>query len=257
MFVSPDENTQIYYQVHGSDDAPCVIFAHGAGGNAASWWQQVPHFSANYRVITFDHRGFARSSCSSEHFSVLFFEKDVLAIMDQENIEKAALICQSMGGWTGVRLAAFHPDRVSCLLLANTPGAIPSDELMRELRELPAKTDAPTVATRAVSDVFRERAPEYAYLYQCINNFTTQLPPIANIMSPEVFLNADELAAFHVPTMILSSDLDGIFPRALLEASAARIGAETAHVANSGHSTYFEQPQKFNEIADSFLKRHC
>ena len=31
---------EIYYEMHG--DGPAITFAHGRGGNAASWWQQVP-----------------------------------------------------------------------------------------------------------------------------------------------------------------------------------------------------------------------
>ena len=56
----------IYYEVHGSGSA--VVFAHGMGGNAMSWWQQVPHFARRYRVISFDHRGFARSPCPAPEF---------------------------------------------------------------------------------------------------------------------------------------------------------------------------------------------
>ena len=33
---------RIYYEVHG--DGPAIVFAHGAGGNAASWWQQIAHY---------------------------------------------------------------------------------------------------------------------------------------------------------------------------------------------------------------------
>ena len=38
---------QLHYEVHGPaiGSAPAIIFAHGAGGNGLSWWQQVPAFS--------------------------------------------------------------------------------------------------------------------------------------------------------------------------------------------------------------------
>ncbi|HEY6597933.1 MAG TPA: alpha/beta hydrolase, partial [Pseudomonadales bacterium] len=91
---------EIYYEVTGN--GPALLFAHGAGGNAASWWQQVPAFSGDHRVITFDHRGFGRSRCAAEQFSAAAFDADALAILDAEKIDRAAVICQSMGGWTGV-----------------------------------------------------------------------------------------------------------------------------------------------------------
>ena len=45
--------TSIYYDTYGEPGRPAIVFAHGAGGNAASWWQQVPVFSADHHVIVF------------------------------------------------------------------------------------------------------------------------------------------------------------------------------------------------------------
>lgn len=255
MFVKTADNIEIYYEVQGPEAAPCIVFAHGAGGNAASWWQQVPHFAKDYRVITFDHRGFARSKCSAEQFSAVQFEKDVLAILDQENIQKTAIVCQSMGGWTGVRLAAFHPERVSCLLLGNTPGAIFTEELLQNMRKLPLGPDAPPVASLAISAEFRTRWPEGGGLYQSLNDMTVVTPPINKIMEREAFLTEADIEKFSTPTIIISSDLDTIFPQALLEATAVKISAEIVHVLNSGHSTYFEQPESFNDIVSTFLEQ--
>ncbi len=49
----------LYYELHGS--GPAVVFAHGAGGNHLSWWQQIPVFSPRFRCIPFDHRAFGLS----------------------------------------------------------------------------------------------------------------------------------------------------------------------------------------------------
>ncbi len=53
--------TELYYESHGEDSAPAIIFAHGRGGNHMSWWQQVAAFSAEHRCVTFDHRGWGAS----------------------------------------------------------------------------------------------------------------------------------------------------------------------------------------------------
>ena len=110
--------------MHGN--GPAVVFAHGRGGNAASWWQQVPHFAQNYKVIVFDHRTFGRSICPKEKFDRNLFDSDLVAILDQEKISPTAIVCQSGGGgWTGLRTSVHYPSRVSCLLvLSNTPGGL-------------------------------------------------------------------------------------------------------------------------------------
>ena len=54
------QDATLYYEVVGPETAPALVFAHGRGGNASCWWQQVPHFCDRYRVVVFDHRGFGR-----------------------------------------------------------------------------------------------------------------------------------------------------------------------------------------------------
>jgi len=253
------EKARIYYEIadnggHSEGHTPTLVFAHGAGGNTASWWQQVPFFSRYFSVITFDHRGFGRSDCALEDFSPIHFEGDLLAILNQEKIEQVHLVCQSMGGWTGVRSAALHPHRIASLVLANTPGAVYTDALRLQLQGLPGPNDNPQVRSIALSARFAERNPEGAYLYQQISNFNQPDMPIATLMAPESFIAPEVLENFSVPALTVTSDLDAIFPRTLLDESAALINAQTVFVENSGHSTYFEQPQIFNQLVLKFLQ---
>ena len=46
------------YQRYGPDnnEAESIVFAHGAGGNLLSWFQQIPYFPANTTVLFF-HTG--------------------------------------------------------------------------------------------------------------------------------------------------------------------------------------------------------
>ena len=74
------EQAEIYYEATGA--GPAVVFAHGAGGNRLSWWQQTPHFEADHRVVRIDHRTFGRSTCAPEHFHPKHFPADLLAVLD-------------------------------------------------------------------------------------------------------------------------------------------------------------------------------
>ncbi len=59
MPYAKSAGAEIYYESQGSGEA--ILFAHGAGGNAGIWFEQVAAFSDRYQCITFDHRTFARS----------------------------------------------------------------------------------------------------------------------------------------------------------------------------------------------------
>ena len=85
----------LYYEVDG--EGPAIVFAHGAGGNHLSWWQQVPEFRDSYRCVALDQRGFGRSLVEpgGEDPSPEAFRLDLVALLDELAIEKSALVAQS------------------------------------------------------------------------------------------------------------------------------------------------------------------
>src|SRR5439155_13332358 len=105
---------------------PAVVFSHGLGGHTLFYYQQVPYFARHYRAILFDHRGFGRSICPLELVHPKFFADDLAAILDREQVDKAAIVCQSMGGLAGLPFALRCPDRAAALVLASSPGGIQS-----------------------------------------------------------------------------------------------------------------------------------
>ena len=251
-------DAKLYYQSTGpyagvlAGQAPALVFAHGAGGNAASWWQQVPVFMDRYRVLSFDHRGFGRSTCTD--FNARHFDADLIAVLDAAGVERTAIVCQSMGGWTGVRTAALHPARVAALVLANTPGAVYSAALIDAMRNVKPFNSPDGLQHPAISSVFVRRDPAGAFLY----NQLSALNPVRDdvgrgLMAREAFLTAEQLAAFSTPTLVIASELDDLFPTALLRETASMLRARVVEIAAAGHSTYFERPDAFNHVVADFL----
>jgi 3-oxoadipate enol-lactonase len=109
-------DASIYFEVTGS--GPALVFAHGLGGNHMSWWQQVPFFAGRYTCVTFAHRGFAPSL--TDNPDPAEFAGDLAALVKHLGVERAALVAQSMGGWTCLDFAIHYPRRVSALVMAAT-----------------------------------------------------------------------------------------------------------------------------------------
>ena len=130
----------IYYEVHG--EGPAVVFAHGRGGNATSWWQQVASFSRQFSVIVFDHRTFGRSRGGGEAFDQAQLAADIIAILDMEGIEQAALVGQSMGGWSCLGAALNHPGRVRALVMSSTPGGLLSPAMEGTMAQTRGRPDS-------------------------------------------------------------------------------------------------------------------
>lgn len=256
-----NDGATLYYEEHGArrDGRPAVVFVHGSGGSALSWWQQLPVFAAQHHVVAFDHRGFGRSSCAPEALDPRFFAGDLAAILDAAGIERAALVCQSMGGWTGLAFARANPQRSAALVLAGTPGGIATPAIGRNTAELPKRMAERGFLGMALGRSFLADDPVRSFLYERIGTLNppatlpTVLPKLASLR-----VEAAQLAGFRVPTLVVVGTDDAFFSvDALREVAAAIPGARFAVIPGAGHSAYFEQPECFNPLVEAFLEENC
>ena len=257
MPFADSHHCRIHFEAHGDAGAPAVALAHGRGGNAAAWFQQVPSLlAAGYRVIVFDHRCFGRSVCPPEYFDRAFFADDLAAVLDAAGVERAAVVCQSMGGWTGLRLAVERPGRVRALVLSNTPAGVSTPATDAATAEARKAFASHGIAASALAADFNRREPELAWLYAQIGGLNLQVSDDLQSRSPAA-TSARELAALTLPVLLLTSDRDVIFPPAAIREVAALIPrAEFRQLPTAGHSPYFETPAAFNEVVLEFLSRH-
>lgn len=251
--------TELYYEEYGQGET-VIIFAHGMGGNAASWYQQVAEFSLNHRVITFDHRYFARSSCAVEDFDPKLFPDDVIAIMDAAGVEAAVFVCQSMGGWTGSQMAIAHPERVLGLLMSHTPGVFEHDSAVRDMAAVTDQINKPftEIGSPALAADYPQKNRAGALLYAQISLFNGIDPSVIPraIGAAGLGVNTDTLGSYTVPTLFVSAEHDILFPPSYIEALALTVpGAEFVNLGDAGHSSYFELPDDFNKVLLEFVKK--
>lgn len=253
---------RLYYEPsqRPTGSAPDLVFAHGAGGNTLSWWQQTPCFDRSHRVLRFDHRLFGRSSCAPDDFQPRLFESDLIAILDDAGIERAALVCQSMGGWTGLRTAVRHPERVSALVLCGTPGGVVTRSILEAASRVGNRTTVDrVVASAALAAEYTMRDPAMAGLYHQISCLNERFDPklLVRLYEPEARVSPEECALVEVPVLILRGEHDALFPlESMREIAALLPGAETAEFEDAGHSVYFERADDFNRILARFLQKH-
>jgi 3-oxoadipate enol-lactonase len=259
MPFAPAGSIQLYYEVHGPTPgaAPVILFAHGAGGNHLSWWQQVPHFSRRYTCVTFDHRGFGQSLEPPGGPGGGAFADDLRALLDHLAIARATLVAQSMGGWSCLRFALRHPQRVERLVMCDTHGGVTSDaiaaawsESLRALATLP-----PEVNPAAGARMFREQ-PALHFLYVQISglNPPRDLAEIGALLQAAGAPTRAEVAGLDLPVLFISGAEDVLVPPAVLDAAAVLFPrARVVRLPGAGHSVYFERPAAFNEIVERFL----
>src|SRR5262244_2750080 len=126
-FIVKDD-FRLYYEDTGGN-APTLLFLHGAGGNHLSWWQQVPVFAEEFRCVSVDQRRFGQSPDVAGGPGPAALATDTLALLDHLGIARAAVVAQSMGGWSAVGAAVRAPERFWAIVLANTVGNLSDPEI--------------------------------------------------------------------------------------------------------------------------------
>ena len=116
----------------GRIGGPVLCFLHG-GSAHAHWFDAVmPHFADRFHVISLDQRGHGESEWASPPaYATEDFAGDLAALMDRMGWHRMALVGHSMGGHNATAFAAWHPDRVSALVIADSRPALPTDRLER------------------------------------------------------------------------------------------------------------------------------
>src|SRR5215467_417215 len=92
----------LYYEDHGSGDP--VVLIHGYPLSGASWEKQIPVLlEGGHRVITYDRRGFGRSSQPTTGYNYDTFAQDLLRLTMHLKLKNFSLVGFSMGGGEVVR----------------------------------------------------------------------------------------------------------------------------------------------------------
>ncbi|MGW0515698.1 alpha/beta fold hydrolase, partial [Streptomyces olivaceoviridis] len=87
---------ELYYEDHGSGRP--VVLIHGYPLNGHSWEKQERVLlEAGYRVITYDRRGFGRSSQPTVGYDYDTFAADLKALLEHLDLRDVALVGFSMG----------------------------------------------------------------------------------------------------------------------------------------------------------------
>ncbi|MBT2532246.1 alpha/beta hydrolase [Arthrobacter sp. ISL-48] len=104
---------ELYYEDHGAGQ-PAVLI-HGYPLDGSSWEKQTAALlEAGYRVITYDRRGFGKSSKTSEGYDYDTFAADLNTILTTLDLNDAVLVGFSMGtGEVARYLSTYGSERVA------------------------------------------------------------------------------------------------------------------------------------------------
>src|SRR5258707_2900633 len=96
------------------------MLSNSLGSTMQMWEPQMKALTHLFRVIRYDRRGHGKSNVPPGPYSMDRFGRDVLAILDDLNIEEVHWCGLSMGGMVGQWLGCNAPERVGQIGFTNT-----------------------------------------------------------------------------------------------------------------------------------------
>jgi 3-oxoadipate enol-lactonase len=241
-------------------DGPAVVLSHGYLMDSSMFDPQVAALSAEYRVITWDERGFGGTK-ATEPFTYWDSASDVLGLLDHLAIEEAVLGGMSQGGFVSLRAALLAPERVRALVLIDSqagledPAAAPAYEQMEQiwLEQGPGPVqDVVAAIILGPADGPVDYAPWFAK-WQRWDRAELRLAFRCLMDRDDI---TSRLGEINCPALILHGMADAAIPMERAEAMQAGLGgpATLVQVEGGSHAANLSNPDEVNVAMLEFLR---
>ncbi|MCA1455388.1 3-oxoadipate enol-lactonase [Bradyrhizobium sp. BRP22] len=244
-------------QVEGRDGGPTLMLSNSLGCTLQMWEPQMKALTQVFRVIRYDRRGHGKSQVPPGPYSIERFGRDVLAILDDLNIEKTHWCGLSMGGMVGQWLGANAPERFGKIILANTTCHYPDPtnwhNRIKAVKEGGIAAVADTAIAGWLTADFREREPQITARMKAM---LLASPVDAYIACCEVLSTLDQrdlLPKITNPTLVIAGRHDMGTPVSAAEYIRSHIPGASMTILDAAHISNVEQPHAFTEAVVGFL----
>lgn len=259
-------------------EGPALLLMHGLTRNSADFEPLAAHLAGDYRLIVPDQRGRGLSPWDNDpaNYRPDIYARDMLALLDFLEIERAPVIGTSMGGIIAMTMAAMAPERIGPVVLNDIGPDIATEGLARIASYVGPSVPFPNwqKAARHCEQVHAEALPglsaaqwlEFAQRTCC----ETEDGQIAFAYDPAIAIafdpaNADAPVdlwpAFRAldsqPLLVLRGELSDLLNRSTVETMQRNHTGpfRSMEVPRRGHAPILDEPVALRAIT-SFLKEH-
>jgi pimeloyl-ACP methyl ester carboxylesterase len=262
---------------------PAIVLLHGFPFDRSMWREQLEFLSANgFRAIAPDLRGLGEMSDKLQFVAeanpneterqaearrttttMEDMARDVAALMDDLEIDRAAVCGLSMGSYVAFEFLRHFPSRVRALVLAGAR-AQPADEAEKESREQQAQRVLDQGLGFAVDSIFtnllaKPTLSEKAGVVSRVREMILRTDPRGAAAAQRgMAARGDysrDLAGITVPTLIIAGREDAV--RRPDDAEFIHHGVRNSRleiIDEAGHLMNMEQPEIFNKALIGFLE---
>ena len=249
-----------------SSPAPTVVLLHNIMCDRRVFEHAVAALRPRCRTIAVDFRGHGQSALGAEPFTIVDLVDDVLAVMEQEGVDRATVVGLSIGATVAMELALRAPARVERLVLMGAD-ASPDGGLARLRNGLFCQLVMlmglrwfllDGVLKTLFGVWFRTQAKERFRIFRDRIAAMDRRAARASMRAwtgRRTLLGADAAGRLRVPVRIVVGDDDVSCPLPCGERLQAAIpGADLVRIPKAGHTMTAERPEETTAAITSFLE---
>ncbi len=256
------DGAELAYRDEGSGKT--IVFLHAFPLNQTMWDEQIEALSSEYRVVTFDWRGFGQSSLGEGISSIDVFADDLARLLKGLHIDGAVICGLSMGGYAAFAFYRKYSEFVSALILADTKSPADTEDGKRgryEMADL-TRSKGPSalvdvMTPRLIGEtssrnnrIIAERVKEMIESAQS-EGIAQALVAMANRPDSD-----DLLSRIACPALIIVGKEDKLTPPAEAEKMHKLLPHSSIEtIQDAGHLPNLEQPESFNRVVKEFLAK--
>jgi pimeloyl-ACP methyl ester carboxylesterase len=252
---------KLNFTEQGNDQAIPLVLLHGYPLSSTIWAEQQQRLSDYYRVITPDLRGHGKSDAPLGVYEMELMARDVLNLLDSLNIQKAAIMGHSMGGYVTLAAWKIASDRFAAFGMIGSQAGADSEEARQnryKMADRVANEGSRPVAEAVIPKLFAPDLPQDEPIIEQTRAIIIGTKPdgiIGTLKGMAARPDSTEiLSRINVPSLILTGDSDQLIPKERSLTMAEAIPNSTlATVENAGHMPMLEQPQATTMAIRNFL----
>ncbi|MEM7465851.1 MAG: alpha/beta hydrolase [Pseudomonadota bacterium] len=253
-------DTRLYYELSGS--GPTVVLLHGFALDTRMWDEQMKALASQFQVLRYDMRGFGQSRLPDDKpYDPCV---DLLQLLEFLNIDSAAIIGLSLGGWVATDFTIAYPEKIIALVAADAalmgyewqegrPSVLPVEV---------AQTQGVDAAKEFwVGSPLFEAARRHPRVLRHLDEMTQDYSGWHWVNeNPQIL--ADEPSIFSLPkitcpSLVLVGEHDTWDFQQIAKILTQQIpNAESHTIDNAGHMSNMENPAQFNAVISEFLACH-
>ncbi len=243
-------NGDINYTVKG--EGTPIVLIHSFGLDSRIWEKQVEQLSKTNKVITYDLRGFGKSSLPNGKYS---HTEDLNQLLKGLNIQNAKLVGHSFGGEIAVEYSLKYPNKVDSLVLISPSlrGVKGDTSEWEALVKLGRTGDIEGLRKRMLENPtfkdYKEGSKEMELMKEIVNDYSGF--HFMNRDSREVVEGTQEIKDICCPVEIVIGERDEEVQKEIAKKFRDEIGIKVRVIPNCGHVGILEESELTEIIRES------